>query len=223
MSPGPGGRGPGPQPIFPATPSNEPVNEFLVRRERELTQQIDALRGQIVPKEQERFAIRTAMYALGLLNKFEMPTETSLDELVGVPPSNSGHSTPNFPTFTIKQMALAALRDHFHKGATPSELRDYMKTAYGRDIDRNSIGPQLARLRDQGAVQQHNDGRWSITRGGKWYDRPTSFNASKDDEPPDDSEPSEEEVGRFIAENELLGKITEERAREILRRRRNKT
>lgn len=68
--------------------------------------------------------------------------------------------------FTIKQMILSALKDHFHDGATPTDLRDYMKNAYERDIDRNSISPQLARLREEGAVRQqpHPDGeKWHLT------------------------------------------------------------
>ena len=245
MSPGPGGGGgPGPQPIFSAAPSSEPLSEFLVRRERELTQQIDALRGQIVPKEQEREQIRTAMRALGLLTEAPSAQPASpLDALLGtspasvlatalsdgsilaIPPSNSGHTPPSLgellnPTpLTIKQMALAALRDHFRQGATPAELRDYMKTAYGRDVDRNSISPQLARLRDQGAVQQHNDGKWSITRGGRWYDHPTSFNASKDEPAELSEESSDEDIARWIEARALEGKVSIRAAREHLSKR----
>jgi hypothetical protein len=205
---GPGhGGGPGPQPA-PSVPSAEPVGEFLTRRERELTQQIDSLRGQITPKEQEREQIRKAMRALGLLKESAALSEstvasTSLTDLVrglppaadllntsalaappspysvlGIPQSNSAHSVLSLgqllnPPSTIKQMALSALRDHFHQGATPAELRDYIKTAYGRDVERSSISPQLARLRDQGAIQQHNDGRWSVTTLGRLSYYPT--------------------------------------------------
>jgi len=176
---------------FNLNPANEPIGEFLVRRDRELTQQIDALRGQITPKEQEREQVRTAMRALGL--SAAEATYTIVGQPVELLTLPGG-------TLTIKQMVLAALRDHFHKGATPSELRDYMKTAYGRDVDRNSIGPQLARLRERGAVHQHNDGRWSITRAGKTYDYPTSFNANKD-------EPAEDSAGGIVRDFDLTDSV----------------
>ena len=43
-----------------------------------------------------------------------------------------------------------------------------MRTAYGRDVDRNSISPQLARLRDEGLVQNTNalSGKWEIVLRG---------------------------------------------------------
>jgi hypothetical protein len=210
MSPGPNsGGGPGPGPM-PPQPSTEPVNEFLPRRERELTQQIDALRGQIVPKEQEREQIRTAMRALGLLTEASSAKPPSLASVLAlsdgsipaIPPSNSGHTLPSLaellnPTLTIKQMILHALIDHFREGATPSELSGYIKVAYGREVDRNSISPQLARLREEGLVVQP-DGPPVLP--GRWIIMPIS----------------DEEVGLEIKARGLMGKITTERMRAFL-------
>jgi DNA-binding transcriptional ArsR family regulator len=66
---------------------------------------------------------------------------------------------------TIKEMVLNALRDHFHAGATPSELREYFRMVYSKDIDRNSISPQLARLREEGLVENDNalSGKWKLS------------------------------------------------------------
>jgi hypothetical protein len=43
-----------------------------------------------------------------------------------------------------------------------------MRNAYGRDVDRNSISPQLTRLRDEGLVQNTNalTGKWEIVLRG---------------------------------------------------------
>jgi hypothetical protein len=106
-----------------------------------------------------------------------------------LPPSNRASAPPqsltiigSFPTeaMTIKQMIDNALRDHFRKGATPIELREYFWIAYGRNIDRNSISPQLARLREGGRVIPVG-GKWKLTAAGLVYDHPTSWNAA--DEP----------------------------------------
>jgi hypothetical protein len=244
MSHGPSSSWPAPQPILPATPSNEPVNEFLVRRERELTQQIDALRGQIAPKEQEREQIRTAMRALGLLTEASSAQPPSLASVLAsalsdgsipaLPPSNSV-LMPSLgellnPTLTIKQMALAALRDHFHKGATPSEIRDYIKIAYGREVDRNSISPQLARLREEGFVLQQfvlePDGPPVLP--GKWVLAPRGVSANDLDAighwPPgaehqqQPEEPSDEELAREIEAANLLGQVSLENYRKARRK-----
>jgi hypothetical protein len=117
----------------------------------------------------------------GLLGGGESPRDRA--SMPWAPDYSAGLQQFPSPVMTIKAMALNALRDHFHDGATPSELRDYIKSVYGRDIDRNSIGPQLGRLREQGAVEQTSgpDAKWIISRGGKWYDHPTSFDLK--DEP----------------------------------------
>jgi len=204
MQSNPGG-GPALRP-FNLNPANEPVSEFLVRRERELTQQIDALRGQIAPKEQEREQIRTAMRALGLLTASPLAsvlaTALSDGSIPAIAPNNSGHTPPSLgellnPTLTIKQMILHALIDHFREGATPSELSGYIKVAYGREVDRNSVSPQLARLREEGLVVQP-DGPPVLP--GRWIIMPIS----------------DEEVGREIEARGLMGKITTERMRAFL-------
>jgi hypothetical protein len=71
------------------------------------------------------------------------------------------------PVETIKQLVLRALIDHFHDGATPLELRTYIRDAYGREIDRTSMGPQLSRMRDEGVLIQPlgllNEGKWRLS------------------------------------------------------------
>jgi hypothetical protein len=176
--------------------NEETFAESMQRKERELIQRIAAVRGLLTPLESELGQVRKAMQAIGVPSStlasspFGSETRNSLDEMVaaaspatGVVPAlpqinnNAlfGMAALGVVPFTIKQMIVHALRDHFHGGATPAELRDYMHTAYGRQIDRNSISPQLARLREEGVVEQTNallsDGKWKITPAGRRYGR----------------------------------------------------
>ena len=150
--------------------NDEDFSSYLKRRERELIQQTAAIRGMLIPKEKQLEQIRQAMQAIGIqpsyteqLKPFMDQTQVDLDQVVASALGNT--PLPLLAeALTIKEMILRALKDHFHGGATPSELRDYMRTAYGRDVDRNSISPQLARLRDEGIVKNANTSK----EGGKW-------------------------------------------------------
>lgn len=51
-----------------------------------------------------------------------------------------------YDQWTLKQLAVRALEEHFPYGATASQLLAIFKTAYGRDIPRMSLSPQLSRL-----------------------------------------------------------------------------
>jgi hypothetical protein len=186
---------------------DETISELLPRRERELIRQIVVLRGRLAPLENELNEVRKAMEAIGLPRSYaeelkpflENPTEPpNILEMDNVLSEQNilGVAAP-----TIKQMILAALRSHFHKGATPTELREYIKTAYDRDVDRNSISPQLARLRDDKLVEQYGfgDGKWKLTRGARWYDK-SDPESVKQDEPADDParDPNKPRRGRLI-------------------------
>jgi hypothetical protein len=172
--------------------SEEPLADYLKRRERELVQQTAAIRGLLAPKEKQLEEIRQAMKAIGIKPSYVEQLMPFLDLAGDSRPMhgvlNSPQTTPingilnaaPFPwepgnplaqlvePLTIKEMILHALNDHFHQGATPSELRDYMRTAYSRDVDRNSISPQLARLREEGLVQNTNalSGKWELALRG---------------------------------------------------------
>jgi hypothetical protein len=159
-------------------PAGETLGGFLTRRREELEAQISILRGQLVPREAELAQINkmrqlladaTVVGSDGLPQSNSCATPTLVFEAVGrLPP---GQQVTNLPpvfeavaNLTIKQMILGALRDHFHEGATPAELREYFKHAYGREIDRTSISPQLTRMRDDGIIEQPP----SSGEGGKW-------------------------------------------------------
>jgi hypothetical protein len=152
------------------------VSQYLVKREKELIQQTAALRGLLAPKEKELEAVRQAMEAIGLPRSYAEGLRPFLEQDEGAQKAYPGIFNATdaamlnllAENLTIKDMILRALNDHFKKGATPSELSDYMRTAYGRIVDRNSISPQLARLRDEGLVQNTNalSGHWELTLRG---------------------------------------------------------
>jgi hypothetical protein len=174
----------------PDAAQDETLADYLKRRERELIQQTAAIRGLLAPKEQELATVRQAMQAIGVQQSYVDQLQPFLDQASDQPPPpthgllNSTEARPapgilnspaaGFPweALTIKDMILNALKDHFHSGATPSELSEYMKTAYGRDVDRNSIGPQLARLRDERLVESGSGNALIsgalIPGSGKW-------------------------------------------------------
>jgi hypothetical protein len=178
-------------------PDDEPIANILQRRERELVQRIYAIKEMLLPAERELADVRKAMSALQIphdeppaLSVFgsalagnygsafspflKQSTENALTGVVLEAPQGALQTQADL---TIKQMILNALRDHFiDGGATPTELSDYFRTSYGKTVHRNSISPQLARLREEGSVEQPpgllNEGKWKITRAGKWYGVP---------------------------------------------------
>jgi hypothetical protein len=179
--------------------NEETFAESLQRKERELIQRISAVRGALAPLEHQLEQVRKAMTAIGLTTGQDV-----LGMLRSAAPTTDGFTVTTFPDLpqtnhnalfglaalgaskdhplTIKQMIVYGLRDHFHNGASPVELRDYLHTAYGREVDRNSISPQLARLREEGRVEQNaliSDGKWRLTALGRMYDHPRSI--EKDD------------------------------------------
>ena len=57
-----------------------PVSQYLVRRERELIQQTAALRGALLPKEQELASVRKAMEAIGVTPSYTEQLTPFLDQ-----------------------------------------------------------------------------------------------------------------------------------------------
>jgi hypothetical protein len=71
--------------------------------------------------------------------------------------------TKNPPT--IKDLILKALWNGFREtGATQAQLRQFIRDAYGREVDRTSMSPQIARLRDEKLLKQKGgEDNWRLT------------------------------------------------------------
>jgi hypothetical protein len=179
---------------------NESLHDLLKRRERELVHQITAIHGQLTrelaPRERELAEVRQAMAAVGLKPGNPLTDLLAPPEEGTVRYDYSTELTPFLPTGavsnatvnlseqpTIKQLILRALGDQFRdEGATPAQLRTYIHDAYGREIDRTSMGPQLSRLREEGLVEQMmgmlNEGKWTLKLRGTIEDAANQSAAS---------------------------------------------
>jgi hypothetical protein len=173
-------------PINALATSEETTSQFLVRRERELLAQASALRGMLGPLEEELADIQKAKNALA--GKFEIPADAaqdlgdalaklgsiatkterfdlaaevnSLAELFS--PSNALRNLRG--NMTIKQMVVQALIDHFPKGGSSAQIRDYIRNAYGRAIDPGSLRPQMHRLKaDSILFHEPTSDTWNLT------------------------------------------------------------
>ena len=121
--------------------------QILIEKERDLVSRISELRRELDPLEKELRQVQVAKRALG------MPG-------AGAPATNA----PSGVAFmTIKQLVLSALREHFSNGATGTQLVDFFKTSWGREIARESLSPQLSRLRKDKMIERR--GRvWLLTK-----------------------------------------------------------
>jgi hypothetical protein len=107
---------------------------------------IGELRKQLDPLEKELREIQVAKRALGMPGAGAAPI--------------AGPAGASF--MTIKQLVIHALKDRFKDGATGKQLVDFFKTAWGREIARESLSPQLSRLRVEKKIDRR--GRiWFLT------------------------------------------------------------
>jgi hypothetical protein len=138
--------------------------QYLEIRRNELEAQRSNILGFLKPVEEELAQVRKIRALLADAVQAGLADFASNVELP-IPPEMMDRGAKA----TIKDMILAALTRHFNIGASPTDLRDYILTTFGRDIDRNSIGPQLSRLREEGMVDMLSDGKWKLSQNGKWH------------------------------------------------------
>jgi hypothetical protein len=169
----------------PHHPDETSLRSFLERRERELTHQLAALRGQIESKQRELDEIKKVRATL-TSSPPSPPDNISVEVAADVVRAEASRRSVNLiqqitnaavtglPALeqnpTIKSMILTALSSHFQDGATPAQLRTFIRDVFGREIHRTSMSPQLARLREEGVVEQSGT-KWRIAerqrqRGG---------------------------------------------------------
>jgi hypothetical protein len=184
----------------------ETTIQFLDRRERELTAQISALNGQLAPKEAELLQIKRVRAALNLVTDLSKsmsseaePTanqqtasfnyEAALTRVIG------GRSMPGYQAMTIKELLIQALLDHFPLGGTAAAIREFIKDAYGKGIEPNSMRTQMHRLKVD-KILQHDATKdiWDFATGKRaLYDTYRQVPPAKampelrDDNPEDDA------------------------------------
>ena len=189
--------------------AEENTHQFLGRRERELIAQIAALRGQLGPLEAELVQVQKMRSFLpggannsltsgladlvrpfaGIANQLGLTGNAAFDlGLIPQPPN------ARYVAMTIKELTIQALLDHFPKGGTAAEIRDFIRDAYGRVIEPSSLRPQMHRLKAD-AVLLHDPATdaWNLTKEKRlaysMYDHPTSRAAMselKDETPTDE-------------------------------------
>ena len=106
------------------------TREWLIAREAQLRADLSAVHTHTIELETALVEIRTAMRAIGL----------------PVVVAERGR------TQTMKQMTVRALTDYFKEGATASELTRYFSDAFGLNVARTSLSPQLTRLAQDGKI-----------------------------------------------------------------------
>jgi hypothetical protein len=171
---------------------NETLRDFLDRRERELMHQVAAIEGELRPRKKELDEVRRAKAMLGmqygnpLSDLAAVPLTLRSGDSVNALAQSSGNATllwgslaqlgtssnalASYAGMTIKQLVLRALFDHFHEGATAPQLREFIRDAYGREIEPSSLSPQLTRLREEGLIERPGPGMlfanmWKLVPG----------------------------------------------------------
>jgi hypothetical protein len=167
--------------------ADETLREFLDRRERELTNRLVVSESVTSSIKVELAEVRHAKDALdgpyGILEALEMGTShglvppsqaASLAALSAIassstsPYSTSASELSPYHRVSIRQLILMALDQNSNfrnTGASANALREFIRDAYGRDIERTSFSPQLSRLRDEGFID---------SRDGNWFRIPTA-------------------------------------------------
>jgi len=182
--------------------TDETIHQFLQRRRRVLAAQMSALMGQLRPIEAELAEIEK-MSALLQDQPQTVPVESpqpvtgTVSVAPGLPPAVSNAAIggalgldqftaqppfvlmQKYVQMTIKELAIQALVDHFPRGGTLAEIRDYIRDGFGRVIEPSSLRPQMHRLKADGILMQDTSTDiWNLNPHKRtlyaMYDHPTS-------------------------------------------------
>lgn len=143
---------------------SETLTSFLSSREAKLLRQIKDLRNTLAPLERELDDVRKAKSLIfergdafrGVQVIYKFP-----DDTVHVIPRVKVSKTSSPSDMTLKQMVVLALREQFPNGATAKELLQFFKNAWGRDVQRPSLSPQLSRLKEDRIIDRKGK-VWSL-------------------------------------------------------------
>jgi hypothetical protein len=164
--------------------SNETLREFIERREKELRHHEAALEAQLNIIKAELNELATAKNGLGQAQVTREEKEIFNFAMA--------------PGTTIKELAIQALLDRFTKGGTLTEIRDFIRDAYGRTVAPSSLRTQMHRLKEAGVLgQEPSTDTWNFQDGKRslysMYNHPSSRRAMrelKDDPEPTPAQPT---------------------------------
>jgi hypothetical protein len=175
--------------------TEETLRGFLERRERELANQIVALEGALREKQLELAQVRIAKERVEATGVPDVAFGVKIGDTRAVadPEGVEGfqktvvNSTnrmfgPDASQLSIESLIQRSLLNRGPQGGTAPELCIFIRDAYGRDVQLDSLRAQLARSRSKGMVEQH-DGRWFLTRAGRWYGDPPTRSEGGPDTP----------------------------------------
>lgn len=177
------------------------IREFLKERERELAQQAVILRDHLAWVETELEEAHRIMDQLGpepekgsppvykaiqfgatqtgfefVKHAMQQEADIAAEPRVVPAPENSVDARRPIEQMTIKDLVVSALKMRSPQGLKASELRSYIRQAYGREIESSSLRPQLARLKAEGRIEQNPlTDAWSLTAIGHFYDHPSRW------------------------------------------------
>lgn len=63
----------------------------------------------------------------------------------------------------LRTLIMQALVDNFPDGATAVQLREFLRNAYGRDVTRESLSPQLSRLYASSILERGEGNTWRFS------------------------------------------------------------
>lgn len=145
----------------PPTIIEENTRAFLNRRERELSNRIESARAVVASLERELDEVRTAKKAIDTAGDSRPHGE--IQPRPAMAPSLGPDGKPSIRSLIIQ--AMLAKPQFLTHGATAPELREFIRDAYGREIERTSLSPQLSRLKDDGLLALTTEGVWRLTNG----------------------------------------------------------
>lgn len=120
------------------------LRDYLITREADLLRERASYLEKVAGIEVDLAETRRALAALGA------------PEMPGLLRLATGLATPDgrpYGEWTLKQLAVRALQDHFPFGATANQLLAVFEGHYGRAIPRESLSPQLSRLKEDNIIK----------------------------------------------------------------------
>lgn len=157
------------------------LRDYLEQRESELLTEIGDLHRKLAPLEAELAEVRRAKAAIGMPISDAAPADEKLLRSVTLERFDEVQRTSPYAHLTMKQLVVKALGEHFQHGAETRELVDFFRDAWGRDIARTNLSPQISRLYSEGVISR--TGRlWVLTEA--LVERIHEADAERDSEPP---------------------------------------